>query len=265
MPSQRGYCFTTMDMVCQSQLPTANGEIWLFNKLQDCTFTSSSAGTPARDCILLAACEAHETLPHSVEFPADIFTSCLTTPFKMRIMRSANCSPISHPMLPTTHQHHMWDAWDMAAEICLSQLPGLVEDPNAEFQVSFEVSLDHESELKKPPEQLPIVLQSRFLSIQDVFITGIGAFAENCWMPRISAKGLQDPGTFVLRFPTSRSWPHPDADNLVVTYVRSDYNIHHKLLSLDSIYRICCGGIQVICEIADVEKVLQNKGLATPW
>ncbi|KAK1365691.1 hypothetical protein POM88_041252 [Heracleum sosnowskyi] len=63
--------------------PAANGEIWLFNKLQDCTFTSSSAGTPARDCILLAACEAHETLPHSVEFPVDIFTSCLTTPFKM--------------------------------------------------------------------------------------------------------------------------------------------------------------------------------------
>ncbi|KAK5813027.1 hypothetical protein PVK06_028473 [Gossypium arboreum] len=27
------------------------------------------------------------------------------------------------------------DAWDMAAEICLSQLPSLVEDRNAEFQV----------------------------------------------------------------------------------------------------------------------------------
>jgi regulator-associated protein of mTOR len=77
-------------------------------------------------------------------------------------MRSANCSPISHPMLPPTHQHHMWytgdpfkfnlficlrnsivtvgfahcrDAWDMAAEICLAQLPTLIEDPNAEFQV----------------------------------------------------------------------------------------------------------------------------------
>ncbi|WOG96096.1 hypothetical protein DCAR_0415426 [Daucus carota subsp. sativus] len=266
--------------------PTANGEIWLFNKsytqyiplpiseldswlktpsiyvfdcsaagmivnafieLQDWTPTSPSAGTPARDCILLAACEAHETLPQSVEFPADIFTSCLTTPIKMalrwfctrsllhesldyslidripgrqtdrktllgelnwiftavtdtiawnvlphdlfqrlfrqdllvaslfrnfllaeRIMRSANCSPISYPALPATHQHHMWDAWDMAAEICLSQLPGLVEDPNAEFQPSpffteqltaFEVWLDHGSEHKKPPEQLPIVLQ----------------------------------------------------------------------------------------------------------
>ncbi|KAK8571454.1 hypothetical protein V6N12_027543 [Hibiscus sabdariffa] len=264
--------------------PTANGEIWLFNKsytqyiplpisdldswlktpsiyvfdcsaagmvvnafieLLDCG-TSNYPGS-ARDCILLAACEAHETLPQSAEFPADVFTSCLTTPIKMalrwfctrsllhesldcslidkipgrqndrktllgelnwiftavtdtiawnvlphdlfrrlfrqdllvaslfrnfllaeRIMRSANCSPISYPMLPPTHQHHMWDAWDMAAEICLSQLPSLVEDPNAEFQPSsffteqltaFEVWLDHGSEHKKPPEQLPIVLQ----------------------------------------------------------------------------------------------------------
>ncbi|CAK9153753.1 unnamed protein product [Ilex paraguariensis] len=265
--------------------PTANGEIWLFNKsytqyiplpisdldswlktpsiyvldcsaagmivnafieLQDWT-ASSSSGSSARDCILLAACEAHETLPQSAEFPADVFTSCLTTPIKMalrwfctrsllresldyslidripgrqtdrktllgelnwiftavtdtiawnvlphdlfqrlfrqdllvaslfrnfllaeRIMRSANCSPISYPMLPPTHQHHMWDAWDMAAEICLSQLPTLVDDPNAEFQPSlffteqltaFEMWLDHGSEHKKPPEQLPIVLQ----------------------------------------------------------------------------------------------------------
>jgi regulator-associated protein of mTOR len=264
--------------------PTPNGEIWLFNKsytqyiplpvtdldswlktpsiyVFDCSAaglivnsfielqegTPSSSGASSRDCILLAACEAHETLPQSADFPADVFTSCLTTPIKMalrwfrtrsllhesldhslidkipgrqtdrktllgelnwiftavtdtiawnvlphdlfqrlfrqdllvaslfrnfllaeRIMRTANCSPISYPCLPPTHQHHMWDAWDMAAEICLSQLPGLIEDPNAEFQPSpffteqltaFEVWLDHGSENKKPPEQLPIVLQ----------------------------------------------------------------------------------------------------------
>ncbi|XP_061357786.1 regulatory-associated protein of TOR 1-like isoform X2 [Gastrolobium bilobum] len=258
--------------------PTANGEIWVFNKsytqyiplpisdldswlktpsiyVFDCSaagmilheWSASNSSGSTRDCILLAACEAHETLPQSAEFPADVFTSCLTTPIKMalrwfctrsllretldyslidkipgrpndrktllgelnwiftavtdtiawnvlphdlfqrlfrqdllvaslfrnfllaeRIMRSANCSPVSHPTLPPTHQHHMWDAWDMAAELCLSQLPSLVEDPNAEFQPStffteqltaFEVWLDHGSEHKKPPEQLPIVLQ----------------------------------------------------------------------------------------------------------
>ncbi|KAG5531082.1 hypothetical protein RHGRI_025893 [Rhododendron griersonianum] len=56
----------------------------------------------------------------------------------------------------------------MAAEIYLTQLPTLLEDPNVDFQPSpfftkqftaFEVWLDHGSEHKKPPEQLPIVLQ----------------------------------------------------------------------------------------------------------
>ncbi|KAF2305223.1 hypothetical protein GH714_003153 [Hevea brasiliensis] len=163
--------------------PTANGEIWLFNKsytqyiplpisdldswlktpsiyVFDCSasgmivnaflelhdWNSSSSTGSVKDCILLAACEAHETLPQSAEFPADVFTSC-TTPIKMALR---------------------WDAWDMAAEICLSQLPSLVENPNAEFQPSpffteqlmaFEIWLDHGSEEKKPPEQLPIVLQ----------------------------------------------------------------------------------------------------------
>ncbi|XP_078436258.1 regulatory-associated protein of TOR 1 [Wolffia australiana] len=262
--------------------PTANGEIWVFNKsytqyiplpisdldswlktpsiyVFDCSAAgrivkafrewnlSGASASASRDCILLGACEAHETLPQSAEFPADVFTSCLTTPIKMalrwfcsrsllcdsldysmidripgrqndrktllgelnwiftaitdtiawnvlspdifqklfrqdllvaslfrnfllaeRIMRSANCSPVSFPVLPPTHQHHMWDAWDMAAEICLSKLSSIVKDPNEEFQPSpffteqltaFEVWLDHGSEHKKPPEQLPIVLQ----------------------------------------------------------------------------------------------------------
>ncbi|XP_021893853.1 regulatory-associated protein of TOR 1-like [Carica papaya] len=116
---------------------------------------------------------AWNVLPHDLFqrlFRQDLLVASLFRNFLLaeRIMRSANCSPISHPTLPPTHQHHMWDAWDMAAEICLSQLPQLVEDPNAEFEPSpffteqltaFEVWLDHGSEHKKPPEQLPIVLQ----------------------------------------------------------------------------------------------------------
>ncbi|XP_031376500.1 SH2 domain-containing protein A-like [Punica granatum] len=51
--------------------------------------------------------------------------------------------------------------------------------------------------------------------------------------------GSQKPGTFILRFPTSRSWPHPDAGSIVVTYVGADYSLHHRLLSLDHIY---CNG-----------------------
>lgn len=52
-----------------------------------------------------------------------------------------------------------------------------------------------------------------------------------------SPKGHQEPGTFVLRFPTSRSWPHPDAGCLVVTYMGNDYSLRHKLLSFDYICR----------------------------
>ena len=51
---------------------------------------------------------------------------------------------------------------------------------------------------------------------------------------RSSKELLKEPGTFVLRFPTTRSWPHPDAGSLVVTYIGSDNSIHHRLLSLDS-------------------------------
>lgn len=53
-------------------------------QLQNLT-ASNSSGPSTRDCILLAACEAHETLPQSAEFPADVFTSCLTTPIKMAL------------------------------------------------------------------------------------------------------------------------------------------------------------------------------------
>ncbi|XP_016451086.1 SH2 domain-containing protein A isoform X2 [Nicotiana tabacum] len=55
----------------------------------------------------------------------------------------------------------------------------------------------------------------------------------------------QGPGTFILRFPTSRSWPHPDAGNLVATYVGSDYTIHHRLVSLDFIYSFGSKGMTI--------------------
>lgn len=41
------------------------------------------------------------------------------------------------------------------------------------------------------------------------------------------------PGTFLLRFASSRLWPHPDSGALVVSYVDQDLRVNHKLLSLD--------------------------------
>ena len=61
----------------------------------------------------------------------------------------------------------MWSAWDLALDICLSQLPGILEgketfqnSPFFEEQLTaFQVWLSHGSQKRSPPEQLPIVLQ----------------------------------------------------------------------------------------------------------
>uniref|UniRef100_A0A674DRI9 Regulatory associated protein of MTOR complex 1 n=1 Tax=Salmo trutta TaxID=8032 RepID=A0A674DRI9_SALTR len=201
-----------------------------------------------KNCIQLAACEASELLPMNPDLPADLFTSCLTTPIKIalrwfcmqksaklvpgvtldliekipgrlndrrtplgelnwiftaitdtiawnvlprdlfqklfrqdllvaslfrnfllaeRIMRSYNCTPVSSPRLPPTYMHAMWQAWDLAVDICLSQLPTIIEEGTAfrhspffaEQLTAFQVWLTMGVENRSPPEQLPIVLQ----------------------------------------------------------------------------------------------------------
>jgi regulator-associated protein of mTOR len=91
-----------------------------------------------------------------------------------RIMRSFNCHPMTYPILPSTHNHSLWKAWDLAADMCLSQLPNLIKKQEAgeniineykhstfftEQLTAFEVWLAKGAISKKPPEQLPIVLQ----------------------------------------------------------------------------------------------------------
>ncbi|BFZ17584.1 hypothetical protein BsWGS_20619 [Bradybaena similaris] len=212
------------------------------------TSTEQSAPSSIKNSILLAACGSTEHLPMNPDLPADLFTSCLTTPIKValrwyvlhnrslvpgltlemvdripgqlsdrrtmlgelnwvftaitdtiawnslpqelfqmlfrqdllvaslfrnfllaeRIMRSYNCVPLSNPKLPPTHQHPMWQAWDLALDLCLQQLTAKTITDSMVFSHSnffgeqltaFKVWLDNGSESRRPPEQLPIVLQ----------------------------------------------------------------------------------------------------------
>ncbi|XP_065846422.1 regulatory-associated protein of mTOR-like isoform X2 [Oscarella lobularis] len=84
-----------------------------------------------------------------------------------RIMRSYHCVPVTTPSLPETHNHPLWQSWDLSVDLCLSQLPSLLEG-NSTFQFSpffseqltaFQVWLALGEKERDSPEQLPIVLQ----------------------------------------------------------------------------------------------------------
>lgn len=48
--------------------------------------TRGSGSAPCfKNCIQLAACSASQILPMNPDLPADIFTSCLTTPIKIAL------------------------------------------------------------------------------------------------------------------------------------------------------------------------------------
>ena len=226
------------------------------------------------ECIQLASCSENESLPTIPDLPADLFTSCLTTPIETallwayinnkltmpdvtyemveaipgtladrrtvrgqlnwiftaitdtiawtvlppdvftrlfrsdllvaalfrnflladRIMRSVGCTPVSSPALPATHDHPLWQSWDIAVDSCLSQLPRILqpgEEPDpltffADQLTAFEVWLDFNAinGKDKNPEQLPIVLQVllsqqhrlRALELLDRFM-GLGSWA----------------------------------------------------------------------------------------
>lgn len=203
------------------------------------------------DNIQLAACGKFESLPTSPDLPADLFTSCLTTPIESsltffilenqlpsdltkedaqrvpgrlqerrsplgelnwiftaitdtiawnllprpvfkklfrqdlmvaalfrnfllseRIMRAYGCHPMSMPQLPETHDHPLWQAWDLACEMVLAQLPAMLasEEGGAPYEyqhssffteqlTAFEVYLSQGAPSQEAPSQLPIVLQ----------------------------------------------------------------------------------------------------------
>ncbi|XP_060522953.1 regulatory-associated protein of mTOR [Cylas formicarius] len=115
---------------------------------------------------------AWNTLPRDLFqklFRQDLLVASLFRNFLLadRIMRSCDCTPISFPALPSTAQHSMWASWDLVLDLCLRQLPSVAVNeapfkhlPFFEEQLTaFQVWLELGSKQRRPPEQLPIVLQ----------------------------------------------------------------------------------------------------------
>ncbi|KAI8950454.1 raptor N-terminal caspase like domain-containing protein [Xylaria longipes] len=108
-------------------------------------------------------------------FRQDLMVAALFRNFILaqRIMMVYGCHPKSYPELPDTHQHPLWESWDLAVDLALAQLPMLEKKESegieyeyqssnffAEQLTAFEVYLGRgDALLQKPPEQLPVVLQ----------------------------------------------------------------------------------------------------------
>eukprot|EP00123_Amoebidium_parasiticum_P013960 comp22248_c1_seq1/m.32844 comp22248_c1_seq1/g.32844 ORF comp22248_c1_seq1/g.32844 comp22248_c1_seq1/m.32844 type:complete len:1305 (-) comp22248_c1_seq1:384-4298(-) len=101
-------------------------------------------------------------------FRQDLLVASLFRNFLLaeRIMRSVNCTPVSHPPMPPTHEHPMWQHWDMALDLIMAtegKLQRVHEQCYFPFFAdqlrAFEVWLQLGSHERDPPEQLPIVLQ----------------------------------------------------------------------------------------------------------
>ncbi|CAG2120590.1 unnamed protein product, partial [Medioppia subpectinata] len=115
---------------------------------------------------------AWNTLPRDLFqrlFRQDLLVASLFRNFLLaeRIMRTYDCTPVSYPALPPAYHHPMWNAWDLAVDLCLAQLDPIVNE-NAQYKHSqffseqltaFEVWLKLGARPDRHPEQLPIVLQ----------------------------------------------------------------------------------------------------------
>ena len=79
------------------------------------------------------------------------------------------CSYVKRFVACANYMSSSRQAWDLALDLCLSQLPQILADGRsfqhspffAEQLTAFQVWLNYGSEKRSPPEQLPIVLQVR--------------------------------------------------------------------------------------------------------
>jgi len=107
-------------------------------------------------------------------FRQDLMIAALYRNFLVaqRIMRHYGCHPMASPEIPLTHDHPLWESWDLAIEMVLSQLPQMIaaeeDGPSYQYQhsyffteqlMAFEVYIEQGAPHQQAPTQLPIVLQ----------------------------------------------------------------------------------------------------------
>jgi regulatory associated protein of mTOR len=121
---------------------------------------------------------AWTTLPRALFrkfFRQDLMVAALFRNFLLaqRIMSVYGCHPQSFPELPDTHQHPLWESWDLAVDMALAQLPMLEKKENEGIEYEYQNSTFFTEQLtafdvyltrgdcfsQNPPDQLPVVLQ----------------------------------------------------------------------------------------------------------
>ena len=89
-----------------------------------------------------------------------------------RILRAYGCHPATIPSIPSTHNHPLWEAWDLAVDMVVSQLPAMLASAQGGEQydykpsnffgeqlTAFEHYLQQGAPKQEVPTQLPVVLQ----------------------------------------------------------------------------------------------------------
>lgn len=71
-------------------------------------------------------------------FRQDLLVASLFRNFLLaeRIMKSLDCNPVSSPPIPSTNEHPLWNSWDLALDMCISQLPQVLNEKNPKEFVS---------------------------------------------------------------------------------------------------------------------------------